>query len=101
MYIVECRDERSVGRNPLYPETNTELQQPGVFLLGLPEDRNVGVRAFPEPEEILVGCLCLAYLSRQGERSAKLQARHCAHWIGENQAAVTPSRIWGLVQWHA
>src|ERR1022692_3808157 len=59
-----------------------------VFRFGLLEDRDVGVGVFPEAEEILVGSLCLAPISRQSERPAQLQARQCAYGIGENDARV-------------
>jgi hypothetical protein len=51
------------------------LVQLGVFRLGLLENRDVGVGVFPKSEEILVGCLCLGLISRQGVRSAQLQSR--------------------------
>src|ERR1039457_2081358 len=61
---------------------------PGVFPLGLLEDRDVGVGVFPDVEEILVGSLCLGLVSRQNEGSAKLQMRHCAYGIADNDPAV-------------
>jgi hypothetical protein len=39
------------------------LRQLGVFCLRLPENRDVGVRVFPEREEILVGSLRLGLVS--------------------------------------
>ena len=39
--------------------------QPGVFRLGLLEDRDVGVGFFPQGGQILVARLCLGCISRQ------------------------------------
>jgi hypothetical protein len=44
--------------------------QPGVFRLGLLEDRDVGVGVLPESQEIPIGGLCFGRLSRQSERPA-------------------------------
>jgi hypothetical protein len=48
------------------------LSQAGVFCLGLLENRDVTVGAFPEGEEVLVGSSCFNLISRQRERSTKL-----------------------------
>ena len=50
-----------------------------VFRLGLPEDRNAEVGVFPECEEMLIGDLCLGFLSRQDKLSAELQVRKAAY----------------------
>ncbi len=63
--------------------------QPGVFRLGLLEDRDAGVGVFPEREEILVGSLCLVLISRQSERSAELQVRQCADGIADHDPPVS------------
>jgi hypothetical protein len=67
----ECgSDKFGAGRirqdNPQRPARRLVFRslQLGVFCLGLPEDRNIAVRVFPEREEILVGSLCLGLISR-------------------------------------
>src|ERR1017187_10316770 len=62
--------------------------QPGVFRLGLDEDRDVGVGVFPKGEEILVGSLCPGLISRHGERSAELQVCQWADGIADHDAAM-------------
>ena len=52
------------------------------------EDRDVLIGVFPEGEEILVGSLCLGLISRQGERSAQLQARQRVYGVADNDPAV-------------
>ena len=47
-----------------------------------------GSASFQSREELLVCRLCLGLVSRQDERSAELQARHCAHGIAENDRRV-------------
>ncbi len=62
--------------------------QPGVFQLRLLQNRDVGIRFFPEGEEIFVGSFCFGLISRQGERSAQLQVRQRSYGIADNDPAV-------------
>ena len=65
-----------------------KLLQLGVFRLRLQQNWSVGVRVFPEREELLVGRLGLDLVSRQNERSAQLQVRQCADGIAEHDSSV-------------
>src|ERR1044071_9632449 len=58
--------------------------QSGVFGFGLLKNRDVGVGALPERQEILVGAHCLGLIAQQSAGSAQLQMRQSAHRIGAN-----------------
>src|SRR5215471_17921411 len=62
--------------------------QPGVFRLGLLENRDVGVGILPNGQEILIGTPGLDSVARNNVRSAQLQVRQGAYRIGEHDAAV-------------
>jgi hypothetical protein len=47
------------------------LRQLGVLCLRLPENRDVGVRVFPEREEILVGAFCVRLIARHDQGPAE------------------------------
>jgi hypothetical protein len=52
-----------------------------------------GSGVFPKAEEFLVGSLCLGLVAGQNERPAKLEARHCAYWVTDNDPAVIESPL--------
>jgi hypothetical protein len=60
----------------------------GVLRLGLLEYRDVGVRISPQREKVRVGSLRFGHISRESERTAQLQPRHCAYWIAEQEASM-------------
>jgi len=70
---VKRRDGSRVKR-----ESSHELLLLGVLRFSLFEDGDVGVSVSREGEEILVGSLCLDFISQRGERPAQLQARQRA-----------------------
>ena len=77
------------SKRPQLSGSSAQLLQPRVIRLRLLEDGDVGVDVLPEREEILVGCPCLGPISRQSERSAKLQASRCAYGIADHGPAVS------------
>ena len=57
-----------------------------VLGLGLFQNGSIGVRIFPEREEILTRGFCLGYFSRESVRSAQLQVRQRANGIANYNA---------------
>src|SRR6266850_4158902 len=67
---------------------NIRSLQPGVFCVGLFQQRYVRVGIFPERQEILVSSSCLHPISCRREHTTELQACYCAHRICENNPRV-------------
>jgi hypothetical protein len=79
------RVARFVGRNMGQRGSSRSLQL-RILGFGLRQDRNIAIGVFPEREEILIRNVCLGLISRHRERSAELQVRHRADWVGDNNS---------------
>src|SRR5262252_8555478 len=81
-------------------EDPNELSQLRVLRLGLLQDGNVGVRVFPEREEILIGGLRLRGVAIDGIRAAKLKMRQCPkHIVCYDSAVIDDVLEFGCGLW--